>query len=77
MVFGKAAPDTAHQTANRKIESRRAILTFVVSVGRELQDLVRFTAMVKDMCYGTVNLGVTTTALFVVESTRVTDAREH
>src|SRR5271165_6959667 len=77
VVFGKATPDTAHETTNRKIESWGAILAFIVSVRRELQDFGRFAAMVKNMGRGAVDLRVAAAALLVVELAPVSEAREH
>src|SRR4029077_6975866 len=39
MIFGESSPNAPHQTAHRKIESRRTILPLIVTIRRELQNL--------------------------------------
>src|SRR5579863_8985533 len=43
VILRKSPPHTPHQTADWEIETGRTVLSLVVPIGRELQNLVRLT----------------------------------
>jgi hypothetical protein len=73
----KAPPNTAHQTAYGKIEPRRTVLPLVVAIRREFQHFEGFVLVAEDMGHNPVNLGIPAAAFLVVESSLISDARQH
>src|SRR5580765_4866509 len=77
VVFGKRPPNTTHQTAHRKIETGRTILTFIVTIRRKVENLSRFATMFQNVCCGAVDFSIPSSALLVVEVTVVPDTTQH
>ena len=77
MVLRKCPPDTAHQAANRKIKTGRAILPFIVSVGGEVKNLRRFVAVPENVSHCPIDLSVASSAFLVMESPSISNACQH
>ena len=78
VILRKAPPDAPHQAADRKIETRRAILPLVIAIGRKFQNLGRASLqMAKNMRRRPIDLGISPAALLVMETARISDAGQH
>src|SRR5262249_47429272 len=75
MVFGETAMRRSHQTAYWKIERRRAKLPLIVTIWREVHDLVILAGMLQNVADSSVYLSGAATALLVGGLTRITHAR--
>src|SRR5208337_2968771 len=49
VILGKGFPNTPHQAADRQVEAWRAVLSLVITIGRELQNLRRFAAVAENV----------------------------
>src|SRR5690606_18549284 len=63
-----------HETTDREIETRRAVLALVVTVGFEVLHRVCVAAVAQYVLGGTVDVRVAAAAAFVREATAVADA---
>ncbi len=77
VILRECPPNTSHQTAYRKVETRRAVLALVVAIGREFQNFRRFAAVAENMRRCLVNLCISSAALLVMESVGISDASQH
>ena len=77
VIFRVLAMRSAPETSDRKIESRRAELPFVVAVGREIAELEGCPPRPQDVLDGPVDIGGETPAALVVDAAAVADASEH
>src|SRR5205823_9410025 len=76
VILRKCSPNAAHQAADRKIETRRAVLPLVVSIWRKRQDFRRLALVTEDMCDCPINLGISAPTLFVVKRSAISNATQ-
>src|SRR4029077_15959364 len=77
MVLGKTSVRRPSQAADREVESRGAVLPFVIAVGREVADLEALWAVAGRGAGAAVDLGVAKARPLVVELSAIADARHH
>src|SRR6267378_5216248 len=77
MIFGITAPRRSRQRTHRKIETGRAKLPLVVTVGRKIDDLVRTAGVLERVGNGSVDFGISAAALLVIHLSRVADVGDH
>src|SRR5208283_3436518 len=66
-----------HKTSNRQINTGRAILPFVITIGREIQYLKVVSAVPECVFDCPIDLGVPMTASLVGKGIFVSEARQH
>jgi hypothetical protein len=77
MILGKRAVLRTHETADRKIESGRAVLPFVVAVGKKVDDAMRRTVLLQDVLHGAINFGIAAPGLLVSDRAGIAEARQY
>src|SRR5262245_20875474 len=77
VILGKLAVGRAHQAADRQVEAGRAVLTLVISIRREIDDLVRLSGVLQEMDSAAINGRIASTAAFVREPAGIADTGNH
>src|SRR5206468_8432855 len=73
MILGEASESASLKQPNGKIESRRTILPFVVSIRHEVRDNRISPSVPQDLCHHSINARVSTSAPLVVRTATVTN----
>ena len=77
MILRKCSPNASHQTTDRKVEARRAVLAFVITVRGKIKNLMWLAIISQYYGHCLVDLDIAPAALFIMEPAVIANATEY